>query len=168
MQSEQILKISSLRLAVGLLGEKDQANWWPSGFFGPHVAQFLSPLHGPRYVAACFQGVVEAARRVHDERIGVGRVFHLFRLPESLERRIHEVVVLGDGWQSLQEAASAESAREFLDSLAGEDAAPAAGPMRVGAPGDLNGRKWLATLAGNYRAAFAAGRQTFPYFTERP
>lgn len=168
MQPEQISKISRLRLAVGLLGEKDQANWWPSGWFGPHAAAFLEPIYGSRYVVACFQGVVEAARRVHDERIGIGRVFHLFRLPESLERRIHEVAVVGDDWQCLQEFASTDAAREFLATLSPNGATSPAGPVRVGNPGDLNGQKWLATLAGNYMSAFASGQQTFPYFTERP
>ena len=33
-------------------------------------------------------GVLEAARRVHDEHIGVGRAFHPFRLPEIMEQRL--------------------------------------------------------------------------------
>lgn len=167
MQAEQILNISRLRHAVGLLGEKEQHDWWPSGWFGTHAATFLEPLYGPRHVSACFQGVVEAARRVHDERIGVGRVFHLFRLPESLERRIHEVVILGEGWQHLAAWSDTDTAREFLASLAADDKAAPAGPVRVGKPEDLNGRKWLGTLASYYQAAFAAEQQTFPYFTER-
>jgi hypothetical protein len=33
--------------------------------------------------------VKEAAARVHDEYIGVGKVYHLFRLPEHIEQALH-------------------------------------------------------------------------------
>jgi hypothetical protein len=37
---------------------------------------------------AQYHGVQEAASRVHDEHIGIGRVYHLFRLPEHVEQAL--------------------------------------------------------------------------------
>ena len=87
-----IIRLVSLRLAVGLLGERDNAGWWTSGFFTPTSTAFLAPVFGVNTFQARYQGVLEAAKRSHDERIGVGHVFHLFRLPESLEQRLFEAV----------------------------------------------------------------------------
>jgi hypothetical protein len=64
-----------LRIAVGYLGE--QAAWWSSTFLGPHAITFLGPVFGNKTTVAQYQGVVEAACCAHDEKIGVGRVYHL-------------------------------------------------------------------------------------------
>src|SRR6516162_928813 len=82
-----------LRIAIGYLGE--QAAWWPSSFLGQHAFTFLSPVFGNRTTVAQYHGVVEAACRAHDEKIGIGRVFHLFRLPEAAERRISSYLQQG-------------------------------------------------------------------------
>jgi hypothetical protein len=68
-----VVPILSLRLAVGLLGERDGANWWRSGFMSLTSAAFLTPAFGSNVIQAKYQGVLESARRVHDEHIGVGR-----------------------------------------------------------------------------------------------
>src|SRR5262245_17569154 len=86
------IRIATLRLAVGLLGERDNAGWWASGFMAPTGAAFLTPVFGSRILQARYRGVLEVARRVHDERIGVGRVFHPFRLREVVELRVFEAV----------------------------------------------------------------------------
>ena len=78
----------ALRLAVGLLGEQEQSAWWPSGFLGRHAQAFLNPVFGGKTRMAQYHGVTEAACRIHDERIGVGRVFHLYRLPETIEQKM--------------------------------------------------------------------------------
>ena len=78
-----------LRLAVGLLGEREQAGWWTSAFTSPASSAFLGPVFGAKVLQARYQGLLEAARRVHDERIGVGRAFraprHGARPPGSYE-----------------------------------------------------------------------------------
>jgi hypothetical protein len=75
-----------LRLAVGSLGEQVKPAWWQSSFLGPNAAPFLDPIFGPKRLGAQYRGVTEAARLVHDDRIGIGRVVHLFRLSELMEQ----------------------------------------------------------------------------------
>jgi hypothetical protein len=55
------------------------------------------PVFGANIMQARYQGIVEASKRVHDERIGVGRVFHLFRLPETTEQRLFDSLSSKEG-----------------------------------------------------------------------
>ena len=73
--------IAELRVLVGYLGEKGQANWWGSEFFSATATAFLAPIFNRSLFLAQYQGATAAAAKVHDEAIGVGRIFHLFRLP---------------------------------------------------------------------------------------
>jgi ATP-dependent Lon protease len=81
MESKQLEHMAAMRAVVGFLGEKGQAAWWPSSFFAPGSTAFLS-LVFPRtqFVAQCL-GVTAAASKVHDERIGVGQVYHPVQEP---------------------------------------------------------------------------------------
>jgi hypothetical protein len=157
-----------LRLAVGLLGEKDQGGWWLSSFFSFGSTAFLAPVFGRGIVLARYMGVTEAAGRMHDDRIGLGRVFHLFRLPEALELRLFD---LAKDPSELSAAAlragSAAAAAAVLAEMAPRPEGARTGPARVGTVSDLAGSTWPAIVAGYYRQALAAGHQTFPYFTER-
>lgn len=159
-----VVKIVTLRLAVGLLGERDGARWWQSGFMTPTSAAFLAPVFGTKVLQARYEGVVEAARRVHDEHIGVGRVFHPFRLPELMEQRIFDAV------QSTTDSlidgiASPDAARTTLDALAGRAVEAKSGPALVGGAELLDEPGWVAQAASLYAAAFVARVQCFPYFT---
>ncbi|MEN3951271.1 BrxE family protein [Iodidimonas sp. SYSU 1G8] len=167
MLDNGVADIITLRLAVGLLGESDNAGWWSSKFMSAQAVGFLSPIYGERTGPARYHGVVEAARRLHDERIGVGRVFHLFRLPEGLERRLHEAVLLQSEGDLVKALADGDAARTALKSLS--PAAPEVnpGPINVGAPESLESIAWVALVAGHYQAAFSASVQTFPYFADR-
>src|SRR4051794_40798178 len=138
-----------LRLAIGLLGEKDHANWWPSLLFSSNAIAFLSPIYGDRTHVARYHAIVEAARRVHDRRIGVGRAFHLFRLPEPLERRLHDAVVAQDSAGDAAFITTKVHAETLLAEI-GSKVETSAGPIRVGSAGDLEGRTWLKVLAGHY------------------
>ena len=155
--------ILELRLCVGYLGEKQQGNWWTSLWLSSHASAFLSPIYGRRADAARLSGVIEAARRVHDSRIGIGRVFHLFRLPEALERQLHDA---STGTVSLALPNSVDDARTRLASIARNTDKLAEGPIRIGTPVDLLENEWTAAVAGRYHAAFRAGAMSFPYFAE--
>ena len=76
--------ISELRVLVSYLGEKGQANWWGSEFFSNTATAFLGPIFNRSLFLAQYQGATAAAAKVHDEAIGVGRIYHLFRLPIGL------------------------------------------------------------------------------------
>ena len=80
MNKATLAQIARLKLLVGFLGEQSQFNWWPSAFF--------APVFNKNAFVAQYHGVQEAASRVHDEHIGIGRVYHLFRLPEHVEQAL--------------------------------------------------------------------------------
>ena len=161
-----IEKILAMRFAVGALGEKDQASWWPSSFMSSTSSAFLLPVFGANIMQARYQGIVEAGKRVHDERIGVGRVFHLFRLPEATERRLFDALSSNDGKVAAW-ALSPKAANERLSALAIASTKAKQGPILIGSAESLDRPDWLTIAAGLYAAAFAGSVQCFPYFSER-
>src|SRR5215475_5259669 len=89
MDTSLCRQIARLRLLVGYLGEHHQYNWWPSAFLTPSSLAFLAPIFSKTAFMAQYQGVTAAASRVHDAHIGLGKVYHLFRLPERLEQTLY-------------------------------------------------------------------------------
>lgn len=137
---------------------------WVSGAGRRSVSFAGLRTHHP---LARYAGVKEAARRAHDERIGIGRAFHLFRLPETIERRLFDA--MGD--RSISDAvfactASRPSAATTLSGFV--DVSPNAleGPLKIGKAEDLTSNHWVSAVAGAYRSAFDAGFKCFPYLTE--
>ena len=162
---DEIVQIIKLRAAVGLLGEKDHGNWWPSLWFTSNAVSFLSPIYGKQIDAARYRSLVETVRLVHDRRIGIGRVFHLFRLPETLERRLQHTVVSNNAIDIGQIIQQRDDAENLLDEIA-KPVETAPGPIRVGSASDLEKPAWTKVIAGHYLTAFKNLQQTFPYFTE--
>lgn len=155
-----VMSIASLRLTVGFLGERDNAGWWTSGFLSATSTAFLSPVFGTNIIQARYQGVVEAAKRIHDERIGIGHVFHLFRLPENMEQRLFEVIQ-SSGPDLVNAISVPETARMTLDHFAGAASGAKAGPALITSSDE--GAGWINETASLYSAAFGAGIQCFPY-----
>jgi hypothetical protein len=159
-----VMRIAALRLAVGLLGERDAAGWWTSAFLSPtNSTSFLAPVFGGNTFQARYQGVLEAAKRVHDERIGVGHVFHLFRLPESMEQRLFESIQSG-GSDLAKAISSPDSAKATLHSSVTKAVAAKSGPALMALPEAIEAAGWISEAASLYSAAFGAGVQCFPYF----
>ena len=126
---------------------------------------FLDPLFPRTRLLAQCNGVTRAAALVHDERIGVGQTYHLFRLPEEMEQAIH---------RTLQQPAfavrfSAGVTRKDLLIQLGQLAAPgqthAVGPVRVGSRNDLDDLDKWRQVARLYLQAFKQNQLTFPYFS---
>mgnify|MGYP005664203645 FL=1 len=159
------IEIISLRIAVCILGEKADPKWWNSNWFSTSADSFLKPVFGNEFGIAIYHGSVEASKRVHDERIGVGRVFHLFRLPEEMELKINSIV-LGENCAPIKELTEPEQATNFIEDLSLDNSFSEIGPIRVGSFKDLIGKKWIKQLASNYKSAFENSKQTFPYYTE--
>jgi hypothetical protein len=155
---EDILR---LRVLVGYLGERQQPSWWASSFFDPTSEAFLAPIFGDAAANARVVGVTEAARRIHDDAIGVGRTFHLFRLPETLEQALHLAVSRSKQAASIK---SVDTALAELGALSSCDSVPKPGPSHVGPLTMLANMQWVPVVASHYQAAFAAGIRTFPYF----
>lgn len=160
--------LAMLRAAIGFLGERGQAGWWPSSFLAAESAPFLAPVFGRTQVLAQCTAVAAAAARVHDERIGAGHVYHLFRLPEDLEQRIHAALHESELTRRITEAVSSrERALETLRAEAGAPSEAGVGPTRAGDLHDLRQPKRWRDVAAQYLAAIERGIEVFPYFADR-
>ena len=112
---------------------------------------------------AQYHGVLEAARRVHDEHLSVGS-YHLFRLPEEVEQDLHALIQRGEADEfALQELSNKESALASLTALAGPTAAASAGPTAVGNIHDLPAPWAAKAIAGAYLSAFCRNAKAYPY-----
>ena len=156
-----------LRLTVGYLGEKAQQNWWPTNFYEPSSRLFLEPAFPRTFSQAQYYGVCDAARRLHDARIGMGNAFHLFRLPAEMEQDAHHLLQNGMLTDGLVPPADVSAALESLAELGPlrrdrSDTAPA-GPHLVGAWVEPLSEATLAELASAYLRAFREGTPVFPY-----
>ena len=159
-----INQLIQLRAYIGFLGEKDQYNWWPSSFYSATSAAFLSPVFSRTQNLARLSGVARAASRVHDEFIGVGAVYHLFRLPERLEQRI--VTSIQQEPDAIKAPADKDEALIWLKGHSDVAPSPAIGPVHVGNVEQLqNGTSWRVAL-GYYLAAFDTGERSYPYFRD--
>jgi hypothetical protein len=167
MPSEQTNYLLQLRVLVLALGEAPHAGWWKSQFLTPTGLNYLSRLYPRSSFAAAVRSAGEAARLVHDSSIGVGQVFHLFRLPLDEERRL-ETALQEIGAELQAELAPLlpqhEQLLARLEQLAdGRPARATAGPQEVGRLRDWHTGKLLSPMAGMYAAAFQGGTRVFPY-----
>ncbi len=156
--------ICELRIAVAHLGEKAQFGWWDTSFLSSIGFRYLELIYPRTTASASVTATSEAACREHDERIGKGRVSHLFRLPEDTELKLRAELA-GLSLTKLAETCSQDAAFRFLDALAG-DAKPAAGagPVRIGTLKELPAATGLSCMAATYAAGFRSGTRVFPYF----
>ena len=166
MDRENIQTVADLRMAVGYLGEKSQNNWWSSSFLAPQAKTYLSPIY-PRTVAlAQYRGVTEAALLVHDEFIGIGKNYHLFRLPEAIEHAAADYIQAQDEDHYPKMLESNESALDVLQKLAAGKGDKAEGPVTVGQYSDSTLSEMLQEAAGYYLAAFQSGAKCYPFMRE--
>lgn len=158
--------IAELRILVGYLGEKDQANWWGSEFFSATATAFLAPIFNRSLFLAQYQGATAAAAKIHDEAIGVGRIYHLFRLPIGLEQASAEALNDTAFVRTMKEQiVNRELALVRLAELAEKTETASPGSVSLGQMSD-DIKVELLRAAGFYCAAFSSGIQTFPYVRE--
>lgn len=157
--------LAKLRLLVGYLGESDQCDWWRTSFLSATGRRYLE-FNFPRTVlSAGINSVSHAAKELHDRRIGRNGVFHLFRLPHSIEQDLH-VLLAGDFKDELEEVIrERDSAVKALAEIAAGEKLQSEGPTRISATGQMAHRPSLRKLAACYLWAFESGKQTFPYFS---
>lgn len=160
------ITIAELRILVGYLGEKDQANWWGCEFFSGTATAFLAPIFNRSLFLSQYHGATAAAAKLHDEVIGVGRIYHLFRLPIGLEQASADALNNAAFVQVAQSRlANRELALERLAELAEKSESVSSGPVSLGQMSqDIKAE--LHRAAGFYCAAFTTGIQTFPYLRE--
>lgn len=167
-----------IRTLVAYLGETHQKGWWASSFLGPGSRTFVSPIFAKTQLLARIHGATQAAARAHDERIGVGAVYHLFRLPEDLEQDIQQAfydtahpddTVPADRRNRLESLLTdAAAVTQQLHALAMPAVSSSQGPVRIGSVSDLRNPDVWTMVAAHYRQAFDQGIQTYPYLADWP
>lgn len=167
MKKKDLIFLAKLRLLVGYLGEQNQFAWWPSSFLAPSSKAFLAPVFGKTFFLAQYHGVKEAATKVHDDYIGIGRsVFHLFRLPEAVEQELQ--VLLCDSEtveQLIRELSSKKDALNALE-ICGKSNGSAAGPVRIGGLNSINRKDIWQVAARYYKHSFETNNKVFPFLSE--
>jgi len=159
MNSTSHSTLLELRTLVGFLGEQAQFAWWSTKFFEASSRLFLEPVFAKTAALAQYHGVLEAARRQHDEHLSVG-TYHLFRLPEEIEQDLHTALHSG---AALPNALTKESALAALAQMADVNAPTGIGPIAVGDIKNLRSPAVLAAIAGTYASAFGCGAKSYPY-----
>jgi hypothetical protein len=127
---------------------------------------FLKPVFPRTSKLAQYHGVTEAARRLHDEHIGVGSVFHLFRLPQESEQAMQSLVLDERGkFELFIGLETRETALQGLAELFGGNTIVASeGPVSVGIIKNAFTVPAVKGVAQSYLAAFRAGVRSYPYF----
>lgn len=167
MALQDFESLTILRITVGYLGEKEQFGWWQSSFFTQGSHAFLSPVFYRTKIVAQCHGVTKAAARIHDERIGTGNVYHLFRLPEDIEQRIHQVLHEAPMQKQIEKVTNQIStAMRFLEENSSPISKPDIGPNRVGSKQEMLDQKTILHIAGLYRYAFENQKEIFPFFSD--
>lgn len=163
MMESTLPTIFRMRLLVGLLGEHAQFAWWTTRFYESSSRPFLEPVFSKTSRLAQYHGVLEAARRLHDEHLNVGS-FHLFRLPEECEQDLHAIAQSPMGEELAgQLPASKEAALDELRALARAGTLSCEGPIAVGDIKDMHSANVLQEIAGRYWSAFSQNAKTYPY-----
>jgi hypothetical protein len=167
MEIDLIKQLTLYRMTIGYLGDRDQFGLWQSAFFTQGSRAFLDPLFPRTRLLAQCNGVTRAAILVHDERIGVGQTYHLFRLPEELEQGIHQALHDPAFQRVIPERANSSDVLSKLREFGAKVETTGVGPVRVGGREDLYNPKIWRQVAGLYLQAFQLGKEIYPYFTDR-
>lgn len=163
MKETYLPTLLRLRLLVGFLGERAQCAWWPTAFYEASSRLFLEPVFLKTSRLARYHGVLEAARRLHDEHLSVGS-YHLFRLPEEIEQDLHAIVQSSAEEELASQAPlSKEATLDALKRLAASSGTSSEGPTAVGSIKDIDSTDTLKAIAAAYLSAFTENAKTYPY-----
>ena len=151
-------------MLIGFLGENHQSSWWDCSFLSSSSNAFLAPIYPNTTIMAQYSGVCQAASIVHDEHIGIGRHYHLYRLPDSIERSLLIRIQDHDFSEQLSCVLStSETAINRLEELSEEAVEKAEGPIAVGDYSDVKLDALIKASRSYYLAAIKSGYKTFPY-----
>ena len=163
MKEAYLPTLLQMRLLVGFLGERAQFAWWPTAFYEGASRPFLEPVFSKTVRLAQYHGVLEAARRLHDEHLSVGS-YHLFRLPEEVEQDLHVILQSGVGEELCSQLPlNKEAALESLKHLASTLQSSKEGPIVVGSIKDIDSADVSQAIASAYLSAFMNSAKTYPY-----
>ena len=86
------LLVFRLRALVLALGESTAPAWWKTELMNETGLRFLERLYPRTSFQAAVHAAGKAASDAHDRAVGRVGVYHLFRLPESLETEINRML----------------------------------------------------------------------------
>ena len=152
-----------MRLLIGFLGERSHFAWWPTAFYETSSRLFLEPVFTKTSQLAQYHGVLEAARRLHDDHLSVGS-YHLFRLPEEIEQDLHNLMqsTLAEEF-AIQVTKSKDAALNALKSMYLTEILAGEGPIALGNIRNIKSDDTLAVIAGTYLSAFLQDIRSYPY-----
>jgi len=167
MNEKYFEDIAILRMLVGFLGEKNQYGWWASSFLSSESVAFLSPVFSRSCLLSQIHGVTAAACEIHDQRIGVGDVFHLFRLPEDIEVRLQKLYSSDKLTVDVGEVLySRDNALAQLDRMSQSIGSPELGPLLLADKSSVRDTHIWSVNAAHYLSGFRHGSEVYPYFGE--
>lgn len=157
-----------LRALVLALGESTKPPWWKTEFMNETGLRYLERLYPRTALRAAIYAAGRAASDVHDRAVGRVGVYHLFRLPESLETDLNRSRENSqETFNSAFRAAlgQADKLLELLTPLRGHSKADiATGARRLGTGKDMLTAAGFESMTAVYHAAFTQGKPCFPYF----
>ena len=163
MTNTSLPAILETRLLVGYLGERAQFAWWPTAFYEASSRMFLEPVFSRTSRLVQYHGVLEAARRLHDEHLSVGS-YHLFRLPEEVEQDLHNLVQRPETEEfALQKIRNKNAALGSLKELAGAVSVKSVGPSAIGNIAALDSPNTVEAIAAVYFSAFSQDANAYAY-----
>lgn len=163
MKDSYLSTLLQMRLLVGFLGERAQFGWWPTSFNEASSRLFLEPVFSKTSRLAQYHGVLEAARRLHDEHLSVGS-YHLFRMPEEIEQDLHALLLSPLGEEiATKVPLKKEEALDAIRHLSPIDTKVSEGPTAVGSIKDIDSPDTLQAIAGAYLSALSRNVQAYPY-----
>jgi len=166
--SDPLYDLLLLRTFVAVLGERATPQWWRTQFLTDIGLRTLTRVFPRTAPSAALSSVVIAARDDHDKRIGIGRRYHLFRLPSNMEHALATRLTMAAFAVRMTDIVSRgrdDLIHQIATMVNGRDAAPAGGPVRVGSTADI-GRDGIERLATEYHHSFETDRRAFPYFDD--
>lgn len=164
MKFDLMSKIAKARLIIGYLGEKDQFKWWESSFLSSSSSAFLLHPYPRTTLLAQYNGVCETALLVHDEFIGVGSNYHLYRLPVSIEEYAARLVQEPEFFEELKDSLeSRDGAINTLQNMSNSSVETSIGPVKVGIFSDESLESKLELMVSHYIHAYKEGYRCFPF-----
>lgn len=163
MIEQPSMTLLSIRLLVGLLGERANFAWWPTAFYEASSRLFLEPVLSKTSHLAQYHGVLEAARRLHDEHLSVGS-YHLFRLPAEVEQNLYSLMLSDEGEEVVAQLPKERGeALLALAAISANSPSLGEGPTMVGSIKELQSPAVLQSIASAYLRAFQRNARTYPY-----
>jgi hypothetical protein len=132
--------------------------------------RFLERLYPRTFFKAAVHAAGKVACEVHDNAVGRVGVYHLFRLPETIETGVYRLLPHKEDVFAPSFRTALGHPDKLLELLAacfdvGGVKNHSAGANRIGTDRDLLTKKGLDLIAGVYHRAFLQSKPSFPYFT---